>query len=83
MNDIVEQDHRGIKRRCTPMLGFKSFETASVTIAGIELAHQLCALVSPFGLESVNPSGQLVRLADTAFGRKGRLPPVTILNAEK
>ena len=41
LNNIVEQDHRGIKRRCHPMLGFKSFATAAVTIAGIELAHRI------------------------------------------
>lgn len=41
LNNIVEQDHRAIKRRCAPMLGFKSFSTAAVTLAGIELAHRI------------------------------------------
>ena len=41
LNNIVEQDHRAIKRRCTPMLGLKSFRTASITLAGIELAHRI------------------------------------------
>ena len=41
LNNIVEQDHRGIKRRCHPMMGFKSFATAAVTLAGIELAHRI------------------------------------------
>jgi putative transposase len=41
LNNIVEQDHRAIKRRCTPMLGFKSVKTAAVTISGIELAHRI------------------------------------------
>ena len=41
LNNIVEQDHRAIKRRCQPMLGFKSFGTATITIAGIELAHRI------------------------------------------
>lgn len=41
LNNIVEQDHRAIKRRCAPMLGFKTFESAAVTIAGIELAHRI------------------------------------------
>ena len=37
LNNIVEQDHRAIKSRCRPMLGFKSYRTAAVTLAGIEL----------------------------------------------
>lgn len=41
LNNIVEQDHRAIKRRCAPMLGLKSFRTASITLAGIELAHRI------------------------------------------
>ena len=41
LNHIVEQVHRTIKGRCAPMLGFKSFESAAITIAGIELAHQI------------------------------------------
>lgn len=41
LNNIVEQDHRAIKRRCAPMLGFKSFKTAAITLAGIELAHRI------------------------------------------
>jgi transposase-like protein len=41
LNNIVEQDHRAIKRRCAAMLGFKSFRTAAVTLSGIELAHRI------------------------------------------
>jgi putative transposase len=41
LNNIVEQDHRNIKRRIRPMLGFKSFWTARVVLAGIELVHML------------------------------------------
>jgi hypothetical protein len=41
LNNVVEQDHRAIKRRCASMLGFKSFETAATTLAGIELAHRI------------------------------------------
>src|SRR4029078_10183648 len=36
LNNIVEQDHRRIKRLVRPGLGFKSFATASRTIAGYE-----------------------------------------------
>jgi transposase-like protein len=41
LNNIVEQDHRAIKRRCASMLGFKSFRTAAISLAGIELAHRI------------------------------------------
>jgi putative transposase len=35
LNNIVEQDHRGIKRILDPMMGFKSFYSAQATIAGV------------------------------------------------
>jgi transposase-like protein len=41
LNNIVEQDHRAIKRRTRPMLGFKSFWSAAVTLAGVELMHMI------------------------------------------
>ena len=36
LNNLVEQDHRNIKRRVRPMLGFKSFRRAQEVLAGIE-----------------------------------------------
>ncbi len=41
LNNIVEQDHRGIKSRTGPMLGFKRFDQATIVIAGIELARKI------------------------------------------
>jgi transposase-like protein len=41
LNNIVEQDHRRIKQRIRPMIGFKRFDTATVTIRGIELAEKI------------------------------------------
>jgi putative transposase len=41
LNNIVEQDHRAVKRVTRPMLGFKSFEAAQATLVGIELMHML------------------------------------------
>ena len=41
LNNIVEQDHRAIKRIVRPMLGFKSFRCASILIAGIEIMHMI------------------------------------------
>jgi transposase-like protein len=43
LNHVVEPDHRRVKRRVNPMLGFKSFENARVVIAGIELARRRSA----------------------------------------
>ena len=40
LNNIIEQDHRAIKRRCAVMHGLKPYQSACVTIAGIELAHR-------------------------------------------
>lgn len=41
LNNIVEQDHRAIKRMTKPMLNFKSFRSASSVLAGIELIHMI------------------------------------------
>jgi putative transposase len=41
LNNIVEQDHRGVKRITRPMLGFKAFDTAQSTLVGIELMHMI------------------------------------------
>jgi transposase-like protein len=41
LNNGVEQDHRRIKQRVRPMLGFKRFDTAAITICGIELAEKI------------------------------------------
>jgi putative transposase len=37
----VEQDHRFIKKITKPMLGFKTFHSASATLSGIEVAHMI------------------------------------------
>jgi transposase-like protein len=41
LNNLIEQDHRGIKSRTSPMLGFKNFDYAAITIAGVELLHRI------------------------------------------
>lgn len=41
LNNIVEQDHRFIKRKTNQMLGFKSLETARSTLSGIEIMHMI------------------------------------------
>jgi len=49
-NNIVEQDHRAIKRRCASMAGFKSFVNAAITIAGIELTRRIHKRQFSFGI---------------------------------
>jgi IS6 family transposase len=41
LNNIIEQDHRFIKKITNPMMGFKSFRTAEKTIQRIEAMHML------------------------------------------
>jgi transposase-like protein len=41
LNNLIEQDHRGIKSRTRPMFGFKSFASAANVIAGIELLRRI------------------------------------------
>jgi transposase-like protein len=41
LNNLIEQDHRGIKSRTRPMLGFKSFASAANAIAGVELPRRI------------------------------------------
>ena len=42
LNNIVEQEHRAIKRLARPMLEFKAFWSAAVTLTGIEIMHMIC-----------------------------------------
>ena len=41
LNNIVEQDHRAVKRITRPMLGFKTFRCARILLAGIEFMHMI------------------------------------------
>jgi transposase-like protein len=41
LNNLIEQDHRRVKQRVYPMLGFKRFDNAEVAISGIELTHKI------------------------------------------
>jgi transposase-like protein len=40
LNNVIEQDHRRVKQRVRPMLGFKRFDHA-ITTTGIEHVHQI------------------------------------------
>ena len=65
LNNIVEQDHRGVKRVTRSMLGFKSFDAAQWTLAGIELMHMLKKgqLGGEDGAEALTPAEQFYALA--------------------
>ncbi len=41
LNNRIEQDHRAIKRRVRPMLGFKSMASARAIMSGIEMVHMM------------------------------------------
>jgi putative transposase len=41
LNNIAEQDHRFIKKRTKPMLGFKTFQSAKTTLSGIETIRMI------------------------------------------
>ena len=41
LNNVVEQDHRAIKRRTRPMLGFGDFRCARIILGGIEVMHMI------------------------------------------
>ena len=41
LNNIIEQDHRSIKRIVNPMLGFQSFSSANKTLKGIEAMNMI------------------------------------------
>ncbi len=49
LNNIVEHDHRAIKRRCASMLDFKSFGNAATALTSIELAHRIHKRQFKFG----------------------------------
>ncbi|WP_138936649.1 IS6 family transposase [Roseovarius arcticus] len=61
LNNIVEQDHRFIKRITRPMLGFKAFHSAAATLAGIETAHMMRK--GQFGQTGLSPFSQFATLA--------------------
>jgi transposase-like protein len=41
LNNRIEQDHRAIKRRVRPMLGFKAMDSARAVLSGIEMIHMM------------------------------------------
>ena len=64
LNNIVEQDHRAIKRITKPMLGFRSFQAAKNILAGIELMHMIRKdQLNIVGVEEMSFADQFYALA--------------------
>lgn len=70
LNNIVEQDHRAVKRVTKPMLNFKSFRAAKSVLAGIELIHMIRKgqLLLEGGIE--------LSFADQFYALAGKIRPV-------
>ena len=65
LNNMVEQNHRGVKPVTRPRLGFKSFDAAKRTLAGIELMHMIRKrqMVVEAGDEGLTAADQFYALA--------------------
>ncbi|MBC6445468.1 MAG: IS6 family transposase [Alphaproteobacteria bacterium GM202ARS2] len=61
LNNIIEQDHRFIKKITRPKKGFKAFHSASVDLQGIEVAHMIRK--RQFGQTDLPPFQQFATLA--------------------
>lgn len=61
LNNIIEQDHRFIKKLTKQMKGFKTFISASATLDGIEVAHMIQK--KPFGISTKTAFQQFAGLA--------------------
>ena len=64
LNNVIEQDHRAVKRLTRPMLGFQSFWAAQSTLAGIEVMHMIRkGQLQSDGNEEQTPAEQFYSLA--------------------
>jgi transposase-like protein len=64
LNNLVEQDHRAVKRIVRSILVFKSFWAACCTIAGIEVMHAIRkGQLETTGAVSRTPAEQFYALA--------------------
>jgi len=61
LNNIIEQDHRFIKRITRPTLGFKAFHSAVATLEGIEVVHMIRK--GQFAQTGMSPFKQFAALA--------------------
>ena len=59
LNNLIEQDHRRVKQRYYPMLGFKRFTNAVITISGIELIQKIRK--GQFDISNISREGMQVQ----------------------
>jgi hypothetical protein len=71
LNNVVEQDHRAIKQRCASMLGLKSFRSAAITLAGVELTHRIRKGQHLLPLDHGGRASALKNLWDRALSQVG------------
>jgi len=62
LNNIIEQSHRFIKRKVRPMLGFKSFVSAQVTLGGFEIVRMLQKRQQKYAKNSSKSVPEMFRL---------------------
>jgi hypothetical protein len=76
LHNIVEQDHRAVKRVTRPMLGFQSFDAAHDTLVGIELMHMIKKrqMVVEAGEEGLTAAEVFYSLAASSPPRQEPLP---------
>lgn len=63
LNNLVEQDHRAIKRRTRPMMSFKNFRCARILLGGIEMMHMIVKGQMKIGGKRQTPAEQFYSLA--------------------
>jgi IS6 family transposase len=69
LNNMIEQDQRKVKQRCYPMLGFKMFGNAEVTLSGIELANKIKK--GQFDTSEITgPGGMILQVWEAVLARK-------------
>jgi transposase, IS6 family len=71
LNNLVEQDHRRIKRRTRPMLGFGSFWTARRALAGVEAM----AMLAKGQVRAVPANDTTSRRSGPSSTKSSALPP--------
>jgi transposase-like protein len=68
LNNLIEQAHRAINRRCAAMVGgFKSFGSAAITLAGVALAHRIRKRQFSFGRGRYQNPGSLKQIWNRAL----------------
>jgi putative transposase len=68
LHNLVEQDHRAVKRVTRPRLGFTSFHAAQAPLAGGELMHRLRKrqIRLEAGEKGLTPAAQFYALASSS-----------------